>query len=210
MRKRWTIPAVLAVLALALTGCVNEGDGMTPTGDELVAQAEQHYLDYRSITNDVQALIHDGPWQLDIASYGMQPSKAGCSADSYKFDLTRSTTVEPDEQRALSEAVVDYLTTAGYEVEGQDLGSGSAASTDVIVRKQGDFSLLMVTFIANGSVLVTATTKCWPGDRNEISEQIFGGVTLSEGYLPREESPSDPLFFGVTPGEPAFGPTPSP
>lgn len=210
MRKRWRMSAVVAVVAVALTGCVNGGDGMTPTGDELVAQAKQHYLDYRSITNDVQALIYDGPWEAEIGSFGMQPSAAGCGDNGYKFDLTRTTQVDPDAQGALRDEVRRHLTDAGFEVEDQDLGSGDAQSSDVIVREQGDFSQLMVTFIANGSVLVTATTKCWPGDRAELSKLIFGGVTLSEGYLPREESPSDPLFFGVTPGEPAFGPTPSP
>lgn len=210
MTKRWRMTAAATVLALALTGCVNGGEGMTPTGDELVAQAKQHYLDYRSITNDVQALIHDGPWEAEVGSYGMQPSAAGCDDDTYKFDLTRTTQVDPDEQNALRDEVRDYLVDAGFEVEGQELGSGESQSSDVIVRRQGDFSLLMVTFIANGSVLVTATTKCWPGERNELSKLIFGGVTLSEGYLPREESPRDPLFFGVTPGEPAFGPTPTP
>ncbi|MFK0402249.1 hypothetical protein ACIQTT_07975 [Microbacterium sp. NPDC090225] len=181
-----------------------------PTGSELVAQAEQHYLDYRRVTNDVQALIFDGPWQTEISAFGMQPSGAGCGDDAYKFDLTRTTQIDPGEQDALRDEVSRHLTDAGFEVEGQELGSGKAQSSDVIVREQGDFSRLMVTFIANGSVLVTATTKCWPGDRAELSKLIFGGVTLSEGYLPREESPSDPLFFGVTPGEPAFGPTPSP
>ncbi|MFJ4253628.1 hypothetical protein [Microbacterium sp. NPDC090003] len=210
MRKRWRMSAVVAVLALALTGCVNGGDGMTPTGDELVAQAKQHYFDYRSITNDVQALIYDGPWEAEIGSFGMQPSAAGCGDNGYKFDLTRTTQVDPDAQDAMRDEVRRYLTDAGFEVEGQELGSGEVQSSDVIVRRQGDFSLLMVTFIANGSVLVKANTKCWPGDRNEISQEIFGGVTLSEGYLPRKESPSDPLFFGVTPGEPSFAPTPSP
>lgn len=211
MKKRWQTIAATAVLALALTGCSNEGDGMaTPTGDELVAQAEQHYLDYRGVTNDVQALIFDGPWSAEVGTFGMQPSGAGCPDGSYKFDLARSTEVDPAEHPALSESVREHLTDAGYDVEGQELGSGESKSTDVIVRKQGDFSLLMVTFIANGSVSVTATTKCWPGDRVELSKLLFGGATLSEGYLPREESPSDPLFFGVTPGEPAFGPTPKP
>lgn len=211
MKKRWQTIAATAVLALALTGCANEGDGMaTPTGDELVAQAEQHYLDYRGVTNDIQALIFDGPWPVEAGSFGMQPSGAGCPDGSYKFDLARSTQVDPAQHAALSESVREHLIEEGYDVEGQDLGSGEAKSTDVIVRKQGDFSLLMVTFIANGSVSVTATTKCWPGDRIELSDLMFGGATLSEGYLPREESPSDPLFFGVTPGEPAFGPTPKP
>lgn len=211
MTKRWRLSAALAMLALALTGCAKEGDGMAiPTGEELVAQAEQHYRDYRSVTNEVQARIFDGPWQVETASFGMQPSAAGCSDESYKFDLARTTRVDPEAHDAAREDVATYLADAGYDVESKDLGSGEAKSTDVIVREQGDFSLLMVTFIANGNVLVTATTKCWPGDRHELSDLMFGGVTLSEGYLPREESPSDPLFFGVTPGEPAFGPTPAP
>ncbi|MDF2509732.1 MAG: hypothetical protein K0Q52_3591, partial [Microbacterium sp.] len=182
MKKRWQTIAATAVLALALTGCSNEGDGMaTPTGDELVAQAEQHYLDYRGVTNDVQALIFDGPWSAEVGTFGMQPSGAGCPDGSYKFDLARSTEVDPAEHPALSESVREHLTDAGYDVEGQELGSGESKSTDVIVRKQGDFSLLMVTFIANGSVSVTATTKCWPGDRVELSKLLFGGATLSEG-----------------------------
>ncbi|PPG02753.1 hypothetical protein C5E06_09890 [Pseudoclavibacter sp. RFBI5] len=68
----------------------------------------------------------------------------------------------------------------------------------------------MVTFIANVSVLVTADTKCWARDRSALSKDMFGGVTLANGYFPREEAPSDPLFFGVTPGEPAYLGTPKP
>lgn len=211
MVKRWRITAAMAVLGLVLTGCTNEGDGMaTPTGDELVAQAKQHHLDYREVTNGVQALIYDGPWEAPGGSFGMQPAGAGCPDNSYKFDLARTTKVDPAQHAEQSAAVQKYLIDAGYELDGMDLGSGEMQSSDVIVRKQGDFSLLMVTFITNGNVLVTATTKCWPGDRYELSDLMFGGVNLSEGYLPREESPSDPLFFGVTPGEPAFGPTPTP
>ena len=207
MRRRWRSIGIAAVAALALTGCAGDP---APTGDVLFDQAEQHYRDYRGVTNDVQTLIFDGPWEATVGSFGMQPSGAGCSDDSYKFDLIRTTEVEPSDQSDLSAAVKNHLEDAGFEVESQELGSGEAASLDVIVRKQGDFSLLMVTFIANGNVLVMATTPCWPGDRNELSDMMFGGVTLSEGYLPRSESPSDPLFFGVTPGEPAFGPTPAP
>ena len=175
----------------------------TPTGDELVAQAKQHYLDYRTVTNDVQALIFDGAWEADIGSYGMQPSPEGCGDGTYRFDFTRTTKVAEEEQDAARDRVLSYL-KASYEIEGQDLGSGDSQSTDLIVNKQGDFSQLMVTFIANGSVLVTAITKCWPGDADELSDLIFGDVNLAEGYLPAEESPSDPLFFGITPGEPAY------
>ncbi|WP_157432207.1 hypothetical protein [Agromyces italicus] len=183
---------------------------MTPTGDELVTQAKQHYFDYRAVTNDIQALIDEGPWEARIGSFGMQPSSAGCPDGSYNFSLTRSTHVDPAEHDELADAVRTYLEDAGYEYEGVNLGSAESGSSDVIVRKQGDFSLLMVTFIHNGNVLVSAETKCWPGDDNELSDAIFGDAILSEGYLPREEAPSDPLFFGVTPGQPEFGPTPTP
>ncbi|RZI94631.1 MAG: hypothetical protein EOO67_04255, partial [Microbacterium sp.] len=46
----------------------------TPTGDELFAQARAHYFSYRTVTNAVQALIHDGPWGFDGGSY--DPSAA--------------------------------------------------------------------------------------------------------------------------------------
>ncbi|WP_022889410.1 hypothetical protein [Agromyces italicus] len=183
---------------------------MTPTGNELVAQAKQHYFDYRAVTNDIQALIDEGPWDAEIGTFGMQPSGAGCPDGSYNFSLTRSTHVDPAEHDELADAVRTYLEDAGYEFEDKEFGSSESGSSDVIVRKQGDFSLLMVTFIHNGNVLVSADTKCWPGERAELSRAIFGGVTLAEGYLPHEEAPSDPLFFGVTPGQPGFGPTPTP
>ena len=58
---------------------------------------------------------------------------------------------------------------------------------------------------ADGSVLVTATTPCTAGDRYALSDRLFGEKALpGQGYLPTEESPSDPLFFGITPGEPQF------
>lgn len=198
-----------AAAALALTGCTSsEPSEPIPTGDELVAQAKQHYLDYRTITNDVQALIFDGPWEADIGSYGMQPDE--CSDDSYAFDFTRTTRVPAEDHERLRSGVLEYLDDAGYEVDGRELGSGTSQSQDVIVQKQQPFSKLTVTFIGNGSVLVTAITACWPGDRDELGDLIFGDVNLSQGYLPLQESPSDPLFFGITPGQPAFTPTPTP
>lgn len=203
----------VALAGLLLTGCVDGKDGMdTVTGEELVDQAEQHYRDYRTVTNDVQRLIFDGPWQTDIGSYGMQPVDLGCDAGQYAFDLVRTTRVDPAAQASMRESVVAYLEDAGFDLEEQELGDGDSQSTDVIVRKQGDFSQLMVTFIANGSVLVSATTACWPGDADELGDLLFGDAVLAEGYLPREESPDDPLFFGVTPGEPSFRPgaTPAP
>ena len=194
--------AAVPALVLGLVGCAPEPP--VPTGDELFAEARQHYFEYRTVTNDIQALIYEGPWEADIGSYGMQPSGAGCDDNAYAFDLTRTTRLPEAGQKDLGSLVLDYLDDAGYEVGGQELGSGTSQSLDLIVRKQAPFSQLMVTIIGNGSVLVTATTACWPGDEDELSELISGGVNLSAGYLPDQESPTDPLFFGVTPGEPAF------
>jgi hypothetical protein len=41
--------------------------------------------------------------------------------------------------------------------------------------------------------------------RDELSELLFHGERLGAGYLPADvESPTDPLFFGITPGDPQF------
>ncbi|MGA7147726.1 MAG: hypothetical protein WBX17_04450 [Microbacterium sp.] len=180
-----------------------------PTGDELYSHAEDVYFGYREAVNGVLALIHDGPWEVGDGAYGMEPSGAGCG-DGWNFGLARSTKVDPADQDRMRQDVADYLTDVGYEVEGMDLGSGEVTSSDVIVRKQAPFSLLTVTFVNNGNALVVVDTACNPGDRSELSDMLFGGVYLAEGYLPQQESPSDPLFFGVTPGDPQFLPSPTP
>lgn len=201
--------AVVLVVVSILTGC-GGGPVAEPTGDELYSQAEQVYFEYREVVNGVLAAIDDGPWAVGDGAYGMEPAGAGCGDDGWNFSLTRSTKVDPAEQDRLRQAAADYLIDAGYEVDGMDLGSGEVTSSDVIVREQGVFSLLTVTFVNNGNVLVIADTACHPGDRFELGDMLFGGVYLAEGYLPREESPSDPLFFGITPGDPQFLPSPSP
>ena len=180
-----------------------------PTGDELYKRAEKLYFEYREVVNGVLAAIHDGPWEVSDGGYGMEVAGAGCG-DGWNFSLARATTVDPAQQDRMRQDAADYLTDAGYEVEGMDLGSGEVTSSDVIVREQGVFSLLTVTFVNNGNVLVIADTVCQPGSHFELDDMIFGGVRVVEGYLPREESPSDPLFFGVTPGDPQFLPSPSP
>ncbi len=197
----------LAMLATAaLTGCMTGEQMTTPTGDELFAQAREHYFSYRTVTNAVQALIHDGPWGSDGGSYGMEPSGAGCDDGTYKFDLLRDTQIDPATLPEVTDRVRDYLNGQGFTVTGWDLGSGVYATHDLHVRDQGDFDLLMITFFTNGGVIVAAETRCWPGDYIKLGDLMFGDVYLSEGYLPREESPSDPLFFGVTPGDPQFLP----
>ena len=212
-RARRGAKAVLAATVLLavsiLTGC-GGGPVAQPTSDELYAQAEEVYFEYREFVNGLLAVIHDGPWEVgESGAYGMVPSSTGCG-DGWNFGLTRSTTVDPAEQDRLRQEVADYLTDAGYEVEGMDLGSGEVTSSDVIVREQGLFSLLTVTFVNHGNILVLADTACHPGDHLELGDMLFGDARLAEGYLPQRESPSDPLFFGITPGDPQFLPSPSP
>ena len=208
-RARAALAAALVLTVSILTGC-GGAPVAQPTGDELYSQAEKLYFEYREVVNGLLATIYDGPWSVsDSAAYGMAPSSAGCG-DGWNFGLTRSTTVDPTEHDRMRQEVADYLTDAGYEVEGMDLGSGEVASSDVIVREQGLFSLLTVTFVNNGNVLVLVDTACHPGDHLELHDMLFGDARLAEGYLPREESPSDPLFFGITPGDPQFLPSPSP
>ncbi len=83
----------------------------------------------------------DGPWE--VRTYGMTPSGVGCG-DGWKFDLTRTTTIDPAGVSGKREAVAQHLVSEGFEVDGMDLESGEVASTDVIVREQGVYSLLTV------------------------------------------------------------------
>lgn len=199
-RAKTAIVAAAGIAVLLLAGC--GGTVAEPTADEQFAQAEELYFAYREATNGVLAVIDDGPWKVE--GYGMTPSGAGCG-DGWKFDLGRSTAIDPADVPARRTAVADHLVDAGFEVEGMDLGDEDSGSGDVIVREQGVYSLLMVTFVADGSVLVTATTPCTAGDRYALSDRLFGEKALpGQGYLPTEESPSDPLFFGITPGDPQF------
>jgi hypothetical protein len=199
--------AAAALIAGVLAGC--GGADMTETEEQVYDRAEAVYMEYRTATNGVLSLIDAGPWSVGDGGYGMSPSDSGCD-DGWHFDLTRSTTVDPAEQPRMREAVADHLAAKGYTVEGMDLSSASVASGDVVVRKQGVYSLLTVTFVDNGNVLVQATTACQPGDWLMLREQIYGEGILGFGYLPQQEAPSDPLFFGITPGDPQFLPSPSP
>lgn len=205
--------AALSVVALAMMGTLTACGGgpmkTEPAGDALYASAESLYMTYRETTNRVLARVDDGPWQVGEGGYGMTPSGVGCG-DGWKFDLTRSTTVETADVPALRQAVAEQLVDEGFDVEGMDLSSETVASGDVIVREQGVYSLLTVTFVDNGNVLVKASTICQPGDRRELRDRIFGTEPLEYGYLPLEEAPTDPLFFGITPGEPRFSPSEEP
>ncbi|GAB2698075.1 hypothetical protein GCM10027071_09690 [Microbacterium marinum] len=208
MKAKRTAVALLgaATMLALLTGCGGEPD-MEPTAD-VRERAEAVYFDYREQTNLVLAIIDEGPWVVGgSAEYGMVPSSSGCD-DGWKFDLTRSTTIDPASVDGLREKVAAHLDDAGFTVEGMELGAEGEGSGDVIVRQQGVFSLLVVTFVDNGNVLVKATTACQHGDARELGKALFGDARLAEGYLPSEESPSDPLFFGIAPGDPQFAPAP--
>jgi len=196
------VATAAGIAALLLTGC--GGTVAEPTEDDVYAQAESLYFEYRETTNEVLSIVDDGPWRVD--TYGMTPSGAGCG-DGWKFDLARSTSIDPTAIADTRAAVAEHLIGAGFDVEGMDLESDAASSGDVIVREQGVYSLLTVTFVDNGNVVVTATTPCHAGDRFALSDRLFGEDALpGQGYLPAEESPSAPLFFGITPGEPKFAP----
>lgn len=198
-RGRRGVVTVAGLVTLLLAGC--GGTVEQPTMEEQFAQAERLYYAYRETTNGVLAAIDEGAWKVN--GYGMTPSGAGCG-DGWKYELSRSTKVDPADAPARRTAAVDYLVGEGFEVEGMDLGDDELGSRDVIVREQGVYSLLTVTFATGGNVLVVATTPCNPGDPHALADRIVGDVRPGQGYFPKRESPSDPLFFGITPGDPQF------
>lgn len=175
-----------------------------PTQDEQFEKAESLYLAYRETTNGLLAVIHDGPWE--VATYGITPTQGSCD-DGWQFDFARTTTIDPESITAIRDAAAEHLENEGFDVEDMDLGNDSISSRDLIVREQGVYSLLTVTFVDNGNVAVAATTACNAGDPDAIAERVFGGNPLDAGPLPKQESPSDPVQFRVEPAEPS--PTPS-
>jgi hypothetical protein len=197
MRRSLFGATAAAFAVTVLTGC-----GATvaePTGEELFERAESLYLDFRETTNGVLAAVHDGPWE--VGTYGMLPSGVGCG-DGWKFDLTRTVSLDPAEIPDKREAVSQHLVEAGFEVEGMDLASGTVSSGDVIVRKQGVYSLLTVTLIDNGNVVLTATSPCQPGDIEELDRMMYGDDPIPDWPVPEQEAPSDPIFFGIADGKP--------
>lgn len=177
---------------------------VVPTGQVLFDQAEQKYRDYRSVVNGVQAAIFDGPWGVG-GDYGMLPSDLQCEEGEYKFHLTRSVELDPSDYEAAQGRARDALVEAGFSFDGQGLGSGEQSSVDLVVKDQLGFSELRVAFFqATTGVIVWARTDCSPGDRHELSNLLFHGELDLNGYLPKMESPSEPLFFGITPGDPQF------
>ncbi|MFJ2368740.1 hypothetical protein [Microbacterium sp. NPDC087665] len=207
----------LACIVLALTGALlMTGCTPAPTGDELYADAEQTYLSYRELANELQLEYHDGPWEVgSLGSYGMQPRQ--CDNDKgYYFTLNRNVWLDGSKREEYADIAERFLKAQGLSPARQVFGAddNDGQILQVIVRDEGDYELLMVEFRKNGNVGISVDTACRPGDAFELSDMLFGGVYLSEGYLPTDvEAPTDPLFFGITPGDPQFvreDPTPTP
>lgn len=190
-----------------MTGCTP-----APTGRALFDEAEANYLGYRSLVNELQSTLSTGNWSIgQLGVYGMQPVE--CSQDQYRFDLNRSIILDDAEPGAYADQVEAFFVDKQMAPKRSVLGSDDQEGQliQVTVRDEGDFSLLLVEIKKNGRVRIAAETTCWPGDRDELSEMLFHGERLGDGYLPAGvESPTDPLFFGITPGDPQFVRVPAP
>lgn len=201
--------ALKSVLALAgvlvLAGCtVGE---TVPSGHSLYDDAEENYVRYRGFVNDLQSTMSEKDWEIDqLGAYGMQPIECD-AASQYRFDLNRSIVLDASKREDYADTVEEFLANKGMTVQRSVLGADDQQGqlTQLMVRDEGDFSLLLVEIRQDGRVRVAVETVCWPGDRDELSALLFHGERLGAGYLPTDvESPTDPLFFGITPGEPRF------
>lgn len=186
-----------------MTGC--DSAAPAPTGDALYADAKRTYMDYREFVNGVQSVLSTGPWEIgQLGVYGMQPDQCGNGA-GYRFDLNRSLNLDPSTRESNADAVEDHLKDAGLSPSRRVLGVGDESLIQVAVRDQGGFSQLLIEFDGQGRVRVAADTSCRPGDAHELSDMLFGDEVFLGDYLPTDiESPTDPLFFGITPGDPQF------
>lgn len=197
-----------------MTGC--DTSTPAPTGDALYADAERTYFEYREVVNGVQSVLSTGPWVVgQLGEYGMQPQR--CEGDAgYQFSLGRLLRLEAADRERHADAIEEYLTDIGMSPERRALGSGDRVLIQIEARDEKGLEQLLVEFDPNGTAVVSATTACRPGDARELGDLLFGDTYLGEGYLPIDvEAPTDPLFFGITPGEPQFvretpNPTPAP
>lgn len=182
-----------------MTGCQSEP---APTGEALYADAEKTYFEYREFVNGVQSVIASGPWGL--GQYGMQPSRCDDNT-GYEFDLGRTLQIDVAQRQMHVDAVVKHLEDAGMSPSYGTLGSGGRKLIQFLVSDEGGFDKLLLTFDYDGRVVLSATTACRPGDAFALSDMIFGEEHTLTGYLPSDaEAPTDPLFFGITPGDPQF------
>lgn len=186
-----------------MTGC--DTSSPAPTGEALYADAEKTYMEYREFVNGVQSVLSTGPWEIgQLGVYGMQPDRCDGGA-GYRFDLNRTLKMDAADREANADAVEAHLERAGMTPSRRLLGEGDRSIIQVGVRDQGVFGQLLIEFRGTGTVRVSAETVCRPGDALDLADMLFGDVYLSQGYLPTDvESPTDPLFFGITPGDPQF------
>ncbi|MFK3835144.1 hypothetical protein [Microbacterium sp. NPDC087868] len=194
---------------LLLTSCTSPA--LAPAGDDLIADAEKTYIEYRTLVNGVQSVLSSGPWIVgQLGKYGMQPSR--CDNDTgYQFSLGRLLRLDVADRDSNADAIEQHLLDIGMTPGRRTLGDGAKSLIQIEARDQQGLEQLLIEFGSNGTAVVSATTTCRPGDAYELSNLLFGGVYLSEGYLPIDtESPTDPLFFGITPGDPQFARKPSP
>ena len=178
-----------------------------PTGDELFSEAEANYLRYREFVNELQSTLSTDPWEIgQLSSYGMQPS-ACAGPDTYQYRLNRHVQLSASERESYADTAEAFLADQGFHPGRSVLGTDDQEGQliQVKVRGEGDFELLLVEIDKTGNVLVAARTNCWAGNQAELSERLFHGEALGAGYLPTDvEAPTDPLFFGITPGDPQF------
>lgn len=185
--------------AIVMTGCQQE---TAPTGDALYADAEKTYFEYRGLVNEALSVISTGPWSIDhTGDYGMLPGRCDHNA-GYQFDMARSLQIDIADRERYADAVMKHLEAAGMSPSRGALGSGDRELIQVSVDDEGGFEKILFTFGYDSRVLLDASTTCRPGDAFALADLIFGDEHFLGDYLPAEESPTDPLFFGITPGEP--------
>lgn len=215
-RKRAGALGILFLTCAAfMTGCTSSEP--PPIGQALFHDAEANYLRYRGFINELQSTLSADDWTIgQLGVYGMQPVE--CDGEQYRFDLNRSIALDGAQREEYADTVEDFFTDNEMSPQRSVLGGDDQEGQliQVTVRDQGDFSLLLVEIRNDGQVRIAAETTCWPGDRDELSALLFHGERLGAGYPPTDvEAPTDPLFFGITPGDPQFvretpAPTPTP
>ncbi|WP_156118232.1 hypothetical protein [Microbacterium sp. ZOR0019] len=197
---------------IVMTGCTVNGPA--PQGQALFDEAEENYLRYRGFVNELQTTLADEDWTIgQLGVYGMQPVECD-GDDQYRFDLNRSIQLDGSQREAYAKTVEEFLTDNDMTPQRRVLGENDQEGQliQVTVRDEGDFSQLLIEIRKDGRVRIAAETVCWPGNAFDLSDMLFGDIYFLGDYLPSDvESPTDPLFFGITPGDPQFATeTPAP
>lgn len=186
-----------------MTGC--DAADPVPTGEALFSDAEQTYMEYREFVHGVQSVLSTGPWIVgQVGEYGMQPNQCD-NGQGYQYSLGRILRLDVADREQNADAIEEYLIDAGMTPSRRTLGEAPDSLVQIAVADEEGFEQLLVEFGKNGTAVVSATTACRPGNAHDLGDMLFSDVRLGEGYLPTDvESPTDPLFFGITPGDPQF------